>query len=81
MGFVLQELVEQITRITHYHPSAVDGAVFQSYAVDMALRGPSELNIESFCDDLQKKMKQREENEGKDAKRRKVETEDDKPPA
>ncbi|XP_056004434.1 ADP-ribosylhydrolase ARH3-like [Ostrea edulis] len=77
----LTELVEQITRITHYHPSAVDGAVFQSYAVDMALRGPSELNIESFCDDLQKKMKQREENEGKDAKRRKVETEDDKLPA
>lgn len=59
----------------------MDGAVFQSYAVDMALRGPSELNIESFCDDLQKKMKQREENEGKDAKRRKVETEDDKLPA
>ncbi|XP_061171393.1 ADP-ribosylhydrolase ARH3-like [Saccostrea echinata] len=75
----LTDLVEQITKLTHTHPSAVDGALLQSYAVDLALRGSGELKIESFCDELQKRMKDREENEAKNAKQRKVENKEDQP--
>ena len=61
--FLKQELVEQITKITHSHPSAVNGAIFQSYAVDQALRGPKEVNVGSFCDELQRRIREREESE------------------
>lgn len=65
--FLKQELVEQITKITHSHPSAVDGAIFQSFAVDQALRGPEEVNIGSFCDELQRRIREREESEAQES--------------
>ncbi|XP_062566072.1 ADP-ribosylhydrolase ARH3-like [Saccostrea cucullata] len=72
----LTGLVEQVTKLTHTHPSAVDGALLQSYAVDLALRGSGELKIESFCDELQKRMKEREESEAKKDKKKKGKEED-----
>lgn len=70
---IYQELVEQITKITHSHPSAVDGAIFQSFAVDLALRGQKEVDIGAFCDELQKRIKEREKNVTKKIKKRKLE--------
>lgn len=69
----LSELVEQITKITHSHPSAIDGAIFQSFAVDLALRGSKEVDIGAFCDKLQKRIMEREKKVTKKIKKRKLE--------
>lgn len=69
----LTELVEQITKITHSHPSAINGAIFQSFAVDLALRGSKEVDTGAFCDELQKRIMEREKKVTEKIKKRKLE--------
>lgn len=56
----LKELTETITRITHSHAQAIQGAVLQCYAVELALR-TEKLDTDEFVDDLIDKMKPLEE--------------------
>ncbi|XP_052772912.1 ADP-ribosylhydrolase ARH3-like [Mya arenaria] len=56
----LADLTEKITRLTHSHPQAIQGAVLQSYAVYLALVS-DKLDVDTFIDSLISKMKPLEE--------------------
>ena len=58
--YVFQELAETVTRITHSHKQAIQGAILQCYAVDLALR-TEEFDTDTFIDDLIDKMRPLEE--------------------
>ena len=53
-------MAETITRITHSHSQAIQGAILQCYAVDLALR-TEKLDTDVFIDDLIDKMRPLEE--------------------
>ncbi|XP_021348624.1 poly(ADP-ribose) glycohydrolase ARH3-like isoform X2 [Mizuhopecten yessoensis] len=53
----LRDLAEDITKITHSHYQAIQGAVLQAYAVDLALRVEGHLDADEFLNDLIKQMK------------------------
>jgi len=57
---LFQKLTEDITRITHTHPHALQGAVLQSCAVHLALN-TDKLDTDMFVDNLIEKMKVVEE--------------------
>lgn len=50
--FFFQELVTQITSLTHTHKQAILGAILQSYAVDMALNSSSTFSPEDMVESL-----------------------------
>ena len=62
--FVFQEIVEIITRITHSHTQAIQGAILQCYAVELALR-TQKLDTDDFIDELIDKLKPLEEESAK----------------
>ena len=62
--FVFQEIVETITRITHSHIQAIQGAILQCYAVELALR-TQKLDTDDFIDELIDKLKPLEEESAK----------------
>ncbi|XP_021348627.1 poly(ADP-ribose) glycohydrolase ARH3-like isoform X2 [Mizuhopecten yessoensis] len=53
----LRDLAKDITNITHSHYQAIQGAVLQAYAVDLALRVEGHLDADEFLNDLIKQMK------------------------
>ncbi|XP_059159988.1 ADP-ribosylhydrolase ARH3-like [Physella acuta] len=59
----LMHLVTDITRITHSHHLAINGAILQALAVDQSLRLPvsSHVDADSFLDSLISKMRPVEE--------------------
>ena len=57
----MQDLVDQITRLTHSHQHAINGAILESFAVDLALRSSGELDVNAFVEELKKRMKPVEE--------------------
>ncbi|WAR20803.1 ADPRS-like protein [Mya arenaria] len=59
-GAMRIDLTEKITRLTHSHPQAIQGAVLQSYAVYLALVS-DKLDVDTFIDSLISKMKPLEE--------------------
>ena len=61
---VFQEIVETITRITHSHTQAIQGAILQCYAVELALR-TQKLDTDDFIDELIDKLKPLEEESAK----------------
>ncbi|XP_041369976.1 ADP-ribose glycohydrolase ARH3-like [Gigantopelta aegis] len=60
----LQDISEKITEITHSHPQAIQGAVLQSSAVDLALRldNTHDVDTDIFIDTLAQRIKPLEEN-------------------
>ena len=60
----MQEIVETITRITHSHTQAIQGAILQCYAVELALR-IQKLDTDDFVDELIDKIKPLEEESAK----------------
>ncbi|KAL3863996.1 hypothetical protein ACJMK2_005712 [Sinanodonta woodiana] len=86
----LRELVEPITKLTHTHPHAVQGAMLESLAVNLALKTDC-LDPDQFIDYLCDKMKivedmveeerrvaRADNTDSPDAKRAKEEIDDDK---
>ncbi|XP_060582304.1 ADP-ribosylhydrolase ARH3-like [Ruditapes philippinarum] len=71
----LQDLSGRITRITHSHAQAIQGAILQSYAVQLALRMKA-LDVDSFLQELTSKMQILEQEE-LEKKRQKMEDEKD----
>ena len=61
----MQEIAETITRITHSHYQAIQGAILQCYAVELALR-TEKLDTNQFIDELIDKMKPLEEESAKE---------------
>ncbi|XP_069140131.1 ADP-ribosylhydrolase ARH3-like isoform X2 [Argopecten irradians] len=53
----LRDLVTNITSITHSHYQAIQGAVLQACAIDLALRVEGHVDTDNFLDNLTKQMK------------------------
>ncbi|XP_033756833.1 ADP-ribose glycohydrolase ARH3-like isoform X2 [Pecten maximus] len=53
----LRDLTKKTTSITHSHYQAIQGAILQAYAVDLALRVQGHVDSDKFLDDLIKQMK------------------------
>ncbi|KAK3597729.1 hypothetical protein CHS0354_006080 [Potamilus streckersoni] len=84
----LRELVEPITQLTHTHPQAVQGALLESLAVDLALKTESldpDQFIDYLCDKMKiledkaisKKKRGADKKDSKDAKRARKKTDDE----
>lgn len=67
---VFQTVTVDISQITHSHPQAIQGAVLQSSAVDLALREDQseQLDRDRFLDKLIERIKPMEEEELKKSK-------------
>ncbi|KAK3095103.1 hypothetical protein FSP39_010370 [Pinctada imbricata] len=55
------ELTDKITRLTHTHRDAINGAVMQSLAINLALKCHEEVDIDNFVDTLKSDMAKVEE--------------------
>ena len=53
--FFYKDLTRNITLLTHSHAQAVQGAILQSYAVQLALK-TQQLDVDTYLQELTRKM-------------------------